>query len=399
MPSPSASITIDVSSSSEQQLADEMERLRAVMTRTANDARNGQRSGGIGTFQAFGVAGSFLGNDMTRAVSIVASLVAGFREAGKRAAEYKEQMLKVEEARINALKVEREIVKKQHMEAIENLRQRVVRRQGAIVDAMNSTGPFRQDRIDSATNAMLVAREQLRSREDELAAHNAQGDPAANPVKGMGRLGVAISGLASAAPAVAAGFSLVADVSKKLYQHFDHVASSLEQYNAQLANTRANQDISGMLSEMRRADKLGPDLVRFTESQTRIAESFSSISTTVEAALLKASEPFMDRFEELLESVDENAGKIAELIAVFGKGATTGIDAVAALIAGAIEGVNPAEVFKMMKQMQQERRDRRRRKENRGFDQFMQDLLEMKPPGGAREREVIVRPGAGGVII
>jgi len=122
----------------------------------------------------------------------------------------------------------------------------------------------------------------------------------------MAQLAAAAGPAAIAVGALAAVTGAAVVGVKKLIDVFDHEADRLQGFNASLAGAKATADIRNTMNDLRRAQRIGPNLAGFTDRESRFNEASSRFYTEVLQELLK--------IEELLSPLTENS--IAALQAI-----------------------------------------------------------------------------------
>lgn len=131
---------------------------------------------------------------------------------------------------------------------------------------------------------------------DKPAAPEGAGGAAAM-LEGMG-------GLALKAGAAAAALGLVATVAVKANQSLKGLAEQSAEYSPEVAEATARSEIREMMSEMKRAQRIGPELARFEDARSRFESAMESIGTRlIELGLLivKPLEPILNALSTIIE--------------------------------------------------------------------------------------------------
>jgi hypothetical protein len=98
-----------------------------------------------------------------------------------------------------------------------------------------------------------------------------------------GPAAIAVAGVAVAAVAAGAAAKMFADT-------MHDQAQRLEQYSPELSNQAAQTDLRAELAEIRRAQRIGPELARFENDRSRAMTALSDIGSNILSVLLSMYE-------------------------------------------------------------------------------------------------------------
>lgn len=135
--------------------------------------------------------------------------------------------------------------------------------------------------------------------------------PAAGAAAGggaaFGNIGIpmaaAMASAATAALAVGGALAIAAYGLHKLNQSADEAATRLSQFNAPIATAKAQAEVADVQGEMRRGQQLAPQLVEFTQAQSKADQAWKDLV----ANLLQTLLPIATASQELLAGIYEVA--------------------------------------------------------------------------------------------
>lgn len=182
-------------------------------------------------------------------------------------------------------------------------------------------GPSPTDRMGSRGGALIKAPQPLSARHattrvetigvtsgvsaaTRAATAAATAGPAAGASAGMAALTAATGPLAVAFATTTAAVIAGGVAVKKLADIMHSEARRLAEISGPLAHATAINEIRSEFADLRRAQRIGPDLARFEERLGRGGEAAAEFQTKVLSSLLKLEEKFGPLTEALIQSVN-----------------------------------------------------------------------------------------------
>lgn len=163
----------------------------------------------------------------------------------------------------------------------------------------------------------------------QVAAGVAAGDPSATfdgVLRGANVASTALMGIAPIAGAVGLALTGMASAAKGVYDGLQRTADRLAPFSAQLTVAQVQADIRQLMTDMRKAQQLGPELAKFVEQSSKAREKYDDAVTRLQLKLLPIATELIEILTGILnffaglgaKEMPEKIGKVAT--GIFGGG-------------------------------------------------------------------------------